>query len=78
MVGIKFENTSMENPMIKIIGNTPILCKAIFSLFSSIILPITGRNIATDTIPAPPKRDSPRAPLFGIYSAMKPNIVGQK
>lgn len=40
--------------------------------------PMIGSTIDVATIPAPPRIDNPNAPLFGMYSATNPNIVGQK
>ena len=49
------------------------------SLFAeSIHPPITGWKIAVENIPIAPTIDMPSAPDFGIFSAIKPIIFGQK
>ena len=40
--------------------------------------PITGCQIEVDNIPAPPTSDIPKAPVLGVYSEVKPIMVGQK
>ena len=40
--------------------------------------PITGNMNDTDSMPAPPINDKPRAPVSGIVSDTKPSMVGQK
>ena len=41
-------------------------------------LPIIGKINATDSIPPPPIRDKPKAPVLGRYSETNPSMVGQK
>lgn len=63
---------------IKIAGNMDIVLSASIALALSIKLPITGKTTDTESIPAPPIIDNPKAPVSGRYSATKPSIVGQK
>ena len=62
---------NIAKPIIKITGNKPTLLSATSVPLFSRIRPITGRNIATETKPAPPSKDSPNAPLFGYVFRCK-------
>src|SRR6056297_1977228 len=59
-------------------GKIDIVRSASWGLALSIRLPIIGSTIETESIPAAPIMDKPKAPVSGRYSATKPSIVGQK
>ena len=66
------------NKTINIAGKTDMIFNASLALALSRMFPIMGNTIETDSIPAPPMIESPKAPLSGIYSATNDSIVGQK
>ena len=60
-------------------SSSPVSPAAAASALSlSIHLPIIGWKIDVENIPTAPIIDMPKAPLFGILSAMKPIMFGQK
>ncbi len=74
-----YEKYTNPNAIIKNAGNIAIKRKVPApEPDKSINLPITGKTMATDKNPSPPIKESPRAPLSGIFSEMNPIMVGQK
>ena len=62
----------------RIAGKTAMLRNVIGDPAVPIDSPIIGNTIDVATNPAPPRIDIPSAPVFGVYSAAEPIIVGQK